>query len=129
MRNWEVGRNAPAQWQWPAVVRFLGYVPFSTGGDLRNKLEAYRRLNGFSQARLAAILAIDPSTVWHWERKRSRPNPKHLALLHKLLIASDDRQTGDQPEDSGDRSVPRGSHGIEQGPGHSLGPWRDAMMV
>ena len=33
IRNWEVGRNSPAQRQWPKIVRLLGYVPVSTGGE------------------------------------------------------------------------------------------------
>ncbi|MBI2073639.1 MAG: helix-turn-helix transcriptional regulator [Gemmatimonadetes bacterium] len=32
IRNWEVGRAAPAQWQWAGIIRFLGYAPFSTKG-------------------------------------------------------------------------------------------------
>jgi DNA-binding transcriptional regulator YiaG len=78
IRNWEVGRAAPALWQWPAIVRFLGYVPFSTDGGLSERLKTYRRLHGLSQRRLAAILGVDPMTVGHWEQGASRPNAAYL---------------------------------------------------
>ncbi len=85
VRNWEVGRNAPAQWQWPAIVAFLGYVPFSTHGDFREKLKAYRRLHGLSQTRLARMIGVDPSTVWHWERGDSQPNVEHRQGINALI--------------------------------------------
>jgi DNA-binding transcriptional regulator YiaG len=85
IRNWEVGRNTPAQWQWPAVVRFLGYVPFRTDGDLPVKLKAYRRIQGLSQTRLAGMIGVDPSTVWHWERGDSQPNAEHRQAIDALI--------------------------------------------
>ncbi len=85
IRNWEVGRNAPAQWQWPAVVGFLGYVPFTTDGTVPEKLKAYRRVHGLSQIRLAGVIGVDPSTVCHWEQGKSKPNRKHLPKVEALL--------------------------------------------
>ena len=85
IRNWEVGRNGPAQWQWPAVVAFLGYVPFGTDGSLAEKLKAYRRLHGLSQVRLADLIGVDPSTVWHWECRNSSPSRQHMGRIRTLL--------------------------------------------
>ncbi|HLC40839.1 MAG TPA: helix-turn-helix transcriptional regulator [Methylomirabilota bacterium] len=87
IRNWEVDRNAPAQWQWPAIVGFLGYVPFSTDGDLSDKLKAYRRVHGLSQTRLAAILEVNASTVRHWERRKSQPTVGHTTRIEALLAS------------------------------------------
>jgi DNA-binding transcriptional regulator YiaG len=85
IRNWEAGRNAPAQWQWPAVVAFLGYVPFGTDGILAEKLKAYRRVHGLSQVRLAGLIGVDPSTVWHWEQGRSQPTDQHTGRISALI--------------------------------------------
>ncbi len=87
IRNWEVGRNQPAQWQWPGIVRFLGYVPFGMNGDLGERLKAYRRVHGLSQTRLAAILRVDPSTVWHWEQGRRQPTDKHAETMNAVIAS------------------------------------------
>lgn len=85
IRNWEVGRNAPAQWQWPGVIRFLGYVPFSTNGTSQHRLKVYRQIHGLSQKRFAAQFGVDPSTVLNWERGRNRPSRAHWARMEGLL--------------------------------------------
>jgi DNA-binding transcriptional regulator YiaG len=64
-RNWEVNRHAPAPWQWPRIIQFLGYVPFSTDGTLPDQLKTHRRLHGLSQKKLAKLLGVNESTVCH----------------------------------------------------------------
>jgi len=95
IRNWEVGRAAPALWQWPGIIRLLGYVPFEVAGDslpLLQRLRTYRRARGLSQRKLARLLEVDESTLGHWEQERSRPNALHLARTHQLLCAPHDQQ-------------------------------------
>lgn len=87
VRNWEVNRAAPAVWQWPRIIRFLGYVPFSLDGALPDRLKAYRRTHGLSQGKLARLLGVDESTLWHWEKRKSRPNGNHLPKVQALLAA------------------------------------------
>ena len=87
IRNWELGRATPAVWQWPGIIRLLGYVPFGTDGGLPERLKAYRRIRGVSQKNLAGLIGVDESTLWHWERGRSRPNAQCLARLYELLGA------------------------------------------
>lgn len=88
IRNWDVGRAQPALWQWPGIVRFLGYAPFSTDGSLVDRLRAYRRLHGLSQKRLAALLGVDPSTMWHWERGYSQPNEDNATRIARAISQS-----------------------------------------
>jgi DNA-binding transcriptional regulator YiaG len=86
--NWELGHSEPALWFSPGIVRFLGYVPFDTPGDsspLPARLRIYRRLHGLSQESLARLLAVDETTVWHWEQGKSRPNEAHQARIGALL--------------------------------------------
>ena len=91
IRNWEVGRAAPALWRWPAIIRFLGYVPFSNNGALPDRLRCYRRLHGLSQKRLAALLGVDPGTVSHWERPFSPLNKERVEKIESLLARSANR--------------------------------------
>jgi transcriptional regulator with XRE-family HTH domain len=72
--NWEVGRSTPALRHVPGIIRFLGYVPFSGGDTLPERLVAYRRIHGLSQKRLAAQLGVDPSTLARWENGTGYPN-------------------------------------------------------
>lgn len=91
VRNWEVGRAQPALWQWPALIRFLGYAPFDTAEDsdsLAARLKSYRQLHGVSHKRLAAVLGVDPSTVLRWKEGSSLPNPEHAARIEGLLKRS-----------------------------------------
>lgn len=81
--NWESGSISPAQWQWPAIVAFLGYVPFSTDGDLPNRLKAYRRVHGLSQIRLAALIGVDPSSVAQGAPERCEKAAREA--LHRSL--------------------------------------------
>lgn len=83
--NWEVGRNEPVLRYLPGVVRFLGYAPWTADGGLPERLKAYRKLHGLSQKRLAGLMGVDPSTVWHWERGQSRPNRGHFRRIVALF--------------------------------------------
>lgn len=82
--NWEVGRAAPALRQWPALIRFLGYRPFSVNGVLPEQLKAHRRIHGLSQKRLAVMLGVDPSTLARWERGRGEPGAAHAKRIEAL---------------------------------------------
>jgi transcriptional regulator with XRE-family HTH domain len=59
--NWERGHRTPAIRHIPAIIRFLGYVPFSVGDSLPERLRAYRRIRGLSRKKLARILGLPES--------------------------------------------------------------------
>jgi transcriptional regulator with XRE-family HTH domain len=61
--NWERNHRAPAFWNVPAVIRFLGYAPFPLGESLPERLRAYRKIHGLSRTRLARVLGVDESTL------------------------------------------------------------------
>jgi transcriptional regulator with XRE-family HTH domain len=86
--NWELGHSEPALRFIPGIVRFLGYDPVTkraASWPLSGRLKTYRQARGLSQAKLAQILAVDESTVWHWEQGRSCPNEAHRARIEVLL--------------------------------------------
>ena len=66
--NWELNRTKPALWFLPAIVRFLGYGPWSADGSIGHRLLAYRQERGLSQSALARLLGVDPGTLGRWER-------------------------------------------------------------
>jgi transcriptional regulator with XRE-family HTH domain len=61
--NWELGRTKPALRFLPAIVRFLGYVPFPPGETLAERLTTARKARGLS--------ATLPPECWGWIRARS----------------------------------------------------------
>ena len=74
--NWENNYATPSLSYIPNIIEFLGYVPFDTSNKtLGNKILIYRKLLGLSQRKFATLLGIDPSTLGHWERGKTRPNP------------------------------------------------------
>jgi len=88
VRNWEIGRAAPALRQWPRIIRLLGYVPFEVGGDslaLSERLKTHRKTHGLSQRKLADLLEVDEGTVRHWERGTSQPKTLHRKRIETLF--------------------------------------------
>ena len=67
IRNWELGHAEPAIRHFPALIRFLGYVPLRRPVLLAEELRVYRKLKGVSRERFARQLGVDPATVWRWE--------------------------------------------------------------
>ena len=76
--NWELARTEPGIRCYPAIIEFLGYVPFSPGESFPERLKAYRMLKGSSQRQLAQELGVDPTSVMKWESGKSLPRQKRL---------------------------------------------------
>jgi DNA-binding XRE family transcriptional regulator len=86
----ELGKRPPdaAIRHIPATIRFLGYVPFSVGDSLAERLKAYRRIRGLSRKRLARTLGVDEATLWRWETGQRRPQGKYARRVRALLAGS-----------------------------------------
>ena len=50
---WEKGRHHPALSWYPAIIQFLGYVPFEIGETAAEKFLAYRKIRGISRLQAA----------------------------------------------------------------------------
>jgi len=83
--NWELNRTSPALWFLPAIVRCLGYVPWSADGSIGQRLLSYRRERGLSQSALARLLGIDPGTLGRWERGLRVPTGQYARRAAALL--------------------------------------------
>ena len=81
--NWELNRTEPGIHCYPAIIEFLGYVPFSMGETFPEKLKAYRMVNGLTQRQLARELGVDPTTVMKWEAGTSRPREETRERVEK----------------------------------------------
>lgn len=66
--TWELGHTSPGFRHFPAIRRFLGYLPIPENGTLRHKLRTHRFIRGWSQKEAARDLRVHPSTLAKWER-------------------------------------------------------------
>jgi transcriptional regulator with XRE-family HTH domain len=86
--NWERGHRTPALRHVPEIIRFLGYVPFSVGDSLPERLRSYRRIHGISRKKLAGMLKVDEGTVWRWETGQRWPQGEYARRVRALLAGS-----------------------------------------
>ena len=67
VQNWERGIYQPVPRYYPAIIRFLGYVPFKHDGSIGGKTRWLRMCAGWNQEELAAAVGCNEVTVWRWE--------------------------------------------------------------
>jgi DNA-binding transcriptional regulator YiaG len=67
LQNWERNVGTPSPGQLPAIIQFLGYVPFAHDGSLSGQIRWLRLCAGWTQEELAAAAKCDENTIWKWE--------------------------------------------------------------
>jgi DNA-binding transcriptional regulator YiaG len=84
IQNWERNIGIPMPSQLPAIIKFLGYVPFQHDGTPGGKDRWLRLCAGWTQGELAVAAGCDGSTVDKWEMNRPFPTQgwhRGLAVL------------------------------------------------
>jgi len=79
-RAWETGRS-PLVEHWPRIIEFLGFEPWPNPVTLAQTLKAARRRQGLTIESAAAVLGIDPNTLWWWEHDRKPHLRAHQARI------------------------------------------------
>jgi len=82
--DWENGKE-PTDRQFPAIIRFLGYEPWSEPLSLSQRLRAHRRRLGLSIKKAAASINVDEGTFARWEADHSEPLGRHLPHVDEFL--------------------------------------------
>lgn len=83
--NWELNRTTPELKHMPAIISFLGYDPLPRPTTWAEGLVQHRRGRGWSQKRLAAELAVDPTTLARWERGEKSPWGTYAVRVKALV--------------------------------------------
>ncbi len=83
--NWELGHTSPGCRHFPAIRRFLGYLPIPDVRALADELKAHRFRRGWSQKEAALDLGVDPSTLAKWERAERVPTDRFSGLVQDWL--------------------------------------------
>ncbi|MEN8263275.1 MAG: helix-turn-helix transcriptional regulator [Nitrospirota bacterium] len=81
---WEQGRE-PELRHMPAVIKFLGYVPFECPNDPIGKLRYFKRVNGLSYKRLGKLMGRDPEQLTDWLSGRHKPCRKNIQYISNFL--------------------------------------------
>ena len=67
LQNWERGIYEPIPRFYPAIIRFLSFVPFAHDGTFGGQTRWLRLCAGWSQEELAAVVPCRECTIWRWE--------------------------------------------------------------
>jgi DNA-binding transcriptional regulator YiaG len=67
VQDWERNLSTPNPSQMPAIIQFLGYVPFAHDGSASGRSRWLRLCAGWTQEELAVAVKCDEMTVWKWE--------------------------------------------------------------
>ncbi len=88
-RSWQRNQRNPSYRYLPRIVKFLGYIPFDAESeDLGQKIRAYRKFMGLRQRDLALLLGVDPSTIYHWEKGKHKPEKRLLKELAAFFVVN-----------------------------------------
>ena len=73
----------------PAIIKFLGQVPFERGKTLGRRITIYRKTLGLSHYQLAKKLGVAPCTIMNWEHDRVKLVRKKIRPFLDGLVEFD----------------------------------------
>ncbi len=84
--NWEHGTE-PELRCLPAIIKFLGYVPFECpeDADALGRLRHFKLINGLSYERLGALMDRDPEQLTDWLSNGVKPCKRNLRFIREFL--------------------------------------------
>jgi transcriptional regulator with XRE-family HTH domain len=82
--NWEHGIE-PELIHVPAVLAFLGYVPWKEPEDPIGRLAYFKKVKGLSFERLGVLMGKDPEQLNDWLSARVRPCKKSIDRITLFL--------------------------------------------
>jgi DNA-binding XRE family transcriptional regulator len=86
--NWEHGR-APELRHMPAVLTFLGYVPWEEPEDPVGKLAHFKKVKGLSFERLGVLMERDPEQLEDWLSGIHKPCKRNIRKIERFLSEDD----------------------------------------
>lgn len=83
--DWENAITEPTIEFYPAVISFLGFVPFEFEITVPGQLKEYRYLNGLSQEALSKRIGIGAATIHRVELDKGKMSKKTIKALKKVI--------------------------------------------
>jgi len=87
LKNWERGATEPMVRYKPKIIQFLGYYPESEPANAAQRLIHIRHQLGLTQKALAKAIAVDPVTLYRWEKGLAAPAQSKLDQIKAMLLA------------------------------------------
>lgn len=86
MTNWENNLSAPETRYLPAIIKFLGYIPFSANMQVfGERLQFCRLVHGLTHRQMGKQLNVDGSTVGSWENGEHMPQPAKQRQVEQVI--------------------------------------------
>ena len=85
LQHWEQNRGEPMPRQIPAIIRFLGYVPFAEEPGFGGRLAYLRKCAGLTQEELSLQSECSEDLIWRWETGKNPPRSANLARVVSIL--------------------------------------------
>lgn len=82
--NWEHGTE-PELIHTPAVLAFIGYVPWEEPEEPVGRLAYFKKANGLSYKKLGALMERDPEQLENWLSGRVKPSDKNVQNISRFL--------------------------------------------
>lgn len=83
--DWENAITDPSIEFYPAIISFLGYIPFKFEANIFGRLKEYRYLNGLSQDALSKKIGIGSATIHRIELSKGKMSKKTITELKKII--------------------------------------------
>lgn len=83
--DWERDGTSPPITNYPAIIAFLGYIPFSEPKTLADQLLHFRREHGLTISEAANRIGVDEGTWGRWEKGITPVYRKHTQILAALF--------------------------------------------
>jgi transcriptional regulator with XRE-family HTH domain len=84
--NWEKGKTEPPTRAFPAILTFLGYNPLPKPETLSGRLQAARRLNGWTSRDAGQAVGVNGSTWDEWEQRGYIPKARYRLKVEAILV-------------------------------------------
>jgi hypothetical protein len=85
IRKWESEHRDPCVGVWPRILKFLGYYPYPTVGNISAQVLMLRRIEGASTTHFGRHYGSNATTVKRWESGELRPHPRALPIIQEML--------------------------------------------
>ncbi len=82
--NWEHGTE-PELIHIPAVIAFLGFVPWECPVDPVGRLAHFKKVKGLSLRRLGPLMGRDPEQLEDWLSGRVKPCTRNIQHIEAFL--------------------------------------------
>ena len=87
LMNWEKGHSKPEMQNWPAIIAYLGYDPFSDPKSLGEELQRRYRQRGLSRKAAARHMGLDEGTLRRHEKRGLAPTSDRIRQLIANFLA------------------------------------------